>query len=151
MKESDAEWSHAGTYLPGSERATMRAGESIATKLWFGCDDTRLYLRLDLVESPPSTPFFVLLTVSFPTRPEPVLARTALLRQPGRHSFTILPASGKRLRRSTLVTGPSVKWGLALSDLGIPPGARFTIHLQLFSEGIERARFPERSDIPLCA
>jgi len=151
-KEPTTPWRHAGTYLPGCEQGTMVRADHLAQKFWFGCDATRLYLRLDLTQPAYTTPFSLVLTVTTPGQTQPVTARTALICKPGLHTFTIhAPATSKPLRRSTLSLGKSVQWGLALSDLGIAPGTQFTIQLQILCDEIERERYPERSAIPLGA
>ena len=147
--EAAAQWNHAGTYLPGSEQATMYRSERLAKKFWFGCDSARLYLRLDLVEKAP--PFTLRLAVTRPGRHDAVAVQSAPICKPGRHTFTVTQAPGKTLRRATLLVGKSVQWGLSLRDLGIPEGSQFNIQLHLLTDGVERERYPERSSISLCA
>lgn len=151
-KDSEAEWANAGTYVPGSEQGTMHRGERLVSKLWFGCDTSRLYLRCDLTESAHATPFSLRLTVTQPGRPDVATAKTGILLKPGRHTFTIHTTPGEAsLRRSTLIVEKGVEWGLSLNELGISIGSQFAIQLQILSEGIEREHYPERKTIPLCA
>jgi len=145
---SHLEWLHAGTYLPGSEQGAMHRSERLVKKLWFGCDKAHLYLRLDLAQPDKTPPFALLLTITWPGDTASVQARTAVLRKPGPGSFTIM---GKPQRHTTLVVGQNLEWKLSLSDLGLPPGTPFAFQIALFSEGIERERYPERSAIPLRA
>jgi len=147
---SQLEWHHAGTYLPGSEQGAMHRAERLAKKLWFGCDNASLYLRLDLVQPDNTPPFKLALTITHPNSTEVVQARTAILRKLGPGAFTITRTHGKPMGRTTLAVGKSIEWRLALRDLDLPPGTPFAIQLAMVTEGIERERYPERSTIPLC-
>lgn len=147
MDEQASEWSEAGTYIPGAEQGAMYRSDRIATKLWFGCDRARFYMRLDLVENAP--PFSMKLTVKSPAGP--VTVETAPIHKPGRHTFTITQSNGAMLRRAALLVGKSVQWGLSLRELGVPEGGQFQIQLHLLDGAVERERYPERSMISLCA
>ena len=145
---SRLEWLHAGTYLPGSEQGAMHRAERLAKKLWFGCDKTHLYLRLDLTQPEKTPPFALLLILTPSGSPESTQARTSILSKPGPAAFTV---AGKPGRHTTLIYGQAIEWKLTLADLGLPPGAAFAFQLALLTDGIERERYPERSGIPLRA
>lgn len=150
VDETAAQWSRAGTYIPGSEQGAMCRAERIAKKFWFGCDPARLYLRLDLNENAP--PFTLRLIVSRPGHSDSVTVQTSSIHKPGRHTLTITQIPGKTMRRAVLlVGGKSVQCGLSLRELGVPEGSRFTIQLYLMSGEVERERYPERNAISLCA
>ena len=143
---SQLEWHHAGTYLPGSEQGTMHRSEWLARKLWFGCDDTHLYLRLALTQPDKMPPFSLLLTLSRPGNSEIVQAHTDVFRKPGPGSFTI---TGNPQHHTTVVFGQSLEWKLSLAELGLPAETPFAIQLALICDGVERERYPEQSAIPL--
>ena len=149
---SRLEWLHAGTYLPGAEQGTMFRAGRLAKKLWFGCDESHLYLRLDLANPQEAPPLSLALTITRPDQKEAVvIARTAVIRNPGRQSFTIFPKPGKVVYRDTLCADGHIEWRLTLRDLGLAAGIPFAIQLQLLAEGIERERYPEQSTIPITA
>ncbi|MCX6967085.1 MAG: glycoside hydrolase family 57 protein [Verrucomicrobia bacterium] len=145
---SRLEWLAAGTYLPGAEQGAMHRSGRFVKKLWFGCDKAHLYLRLDFAQPEQIPPIALLLTVTRSGNSKCLQARTAVLRKPGSHSFTIL---GKPGHHATLTLGQYLEWKLALADLDLPPGAPFTFQLALLSDGIEQERYPEQAPIPLRA
>ncbi len=155
-EHSRPEWLEAGTYLPGAEQGAMHRGDRMGRKLWFGCDRSSLYLRLDLAPreggGAPGAPIALWLQVTRANNGGPVQARTDALPGEGTAAFTILPPTGKPLRRtSAYADADRVEWKLALRDLGLEAGASFTIQVALLMGGIERERYPEQQTIPLCA
>ncbi|XHR29196.1 MAG: glycoside hydrolase family 57 protein [Chthoniobacteraceae bacterium] len=152
-EEAQVEWLEAGTYLPGAEQGTMHRSDRVGQKLWFGCDRTSLYLRLDVVGLPgEGAPLALWLQVAWPENVGPVQARTDPIKKDGPVSFTILPPGDKPLRRSTAYAGVDrIEWKLALRDLGVAPGVAFTFQVALLAGGIERERYPEGMEIPLCS
>lgn len=151
-ESSRLEWQEAGTYLTSAEQGTMHRGDRLAQKLWFGCDKTHLYLRLDLAPLPTPPPFSLLLQVTRSGNGHAIQAQTELLKKTGRCSFSILGAKGEAIRRTTLVfNAASVEWKIALHDLGLSAGVPFTFQVALISGGIERERYPQQTSIPLCA
>jgi alpha-amylase/alpha-mannosidase (GH57 family) len=143
------EWLGAGTYLPGSEQSAMYHSERLFKKLWFGCDQTRLYLRLDFENQAGQMPSALVLTVATANLEKPIIARTEVIHAPGKHPFAIVQRGGKRLRRSTLVMGEIVEWALHLADLEIAAGTSFGFQLQVQAGGIELERYPDQSSITM--
>ncbi len=152
-EEAQVEWLEAGTYLPGAEQGTMHRGDRVGQKLWFGCDRSSLYLRLDVVGLPgEGVPLALWLQVTRSDTLGPVQARTDPIKKDGPVSFTILPPGDKPLRRSTAFAGlDRIEWKLALRDLDVGPGVAFSFQVALLAGGIERERYPEGMEIPLCS
>ena len=155
------EWLGSGTYLPGSEQGAMYRSERLGRKLWFGCDDAHLYLRLDLANTTTrQAPFALVLVVGMegkahpadgPATSETFTAKTETIEQAGTHHFTVITEGGKRLRRSSLASGEIVEWAIRFADIGVAPGVAFRFHIKILRGGIEQERYPERTSITLRA
>ncbi len=131
------DWIGAGVYVAGSEQGAMYRSERLVNKIWFGGDDERLYLRLDLHKWER-----VVLEVRFQA-PRPVVVETGLLERGLRQKFTVTGPEGGPVIRETLAVDDYAAFSVSFADLGLEKPGPLSFQVRLLQAGIERERYPE--------
>lgn len=137
------DWIGAGCYIAGTEQGAMYRSDRFLEKMYFGFDDSALYLRLDLAKWDR-----IALALAF-FRPKGVVLKTAPLNGKGEQVFTVTTPDGKAFTRNTLAAADIVEWRIALADLGVAPNDPVSFQLQILQDGIEREAYPESGPIQL--
>lgn len=137
------EWLGAGSYSAGSEQGAMYRSERVLKKMFFGFDEKKFYLRLDLVMRDGLT-----LKIVF-DNPAGWSATLKSVAQNDALSFSINGPDGRVVRCDTVAVGAIIEWAVALAELGLSPGAPLFFHLEILQNGIEVERCPESAPVQL--
>jgi hypothetical protein len=137
------EWQGAGVHRPGRGRGAMFGGAPAFTALFWGFDETNLYLRLD-PDPDPSVPRPDRLRVTLlgprgPSRLDFELTRDGVFR-PGRRE-------GGEVGRAVLVK--ILELEIPLAPLGIQPGEELVMSVEALAGEAELERIPRSGYLPL--
>jgi len=141
--DSYFDWIGAGSYTAGTEQGAMYRSDRFLDKMYFGFDESRLYLRLDLLKWD-----HLSVAVNF-SKPQGVVLKTDVITRNGKQSFTITNPDGKVVKRETLAARDIIEMSIALADLGLLAKATVSFQVMVIQEGIEREAYPENGPIQL--
>ena len=138
------EWLGSGSYIAGSEQGAMFRDDRYVQSLQYGCDESSLYLRVDLRRW---GQFKLALTFHHPANAvvvSPVLSHS--LRGP----LTLIE-SGRECGIGQFAASEIVEVAIPFADLGVAPGGLVQFQMKLYHNGIERECYPESAPIDLRA
>lgn len=139
------EWANAGCYVGGTENGAMFRGERLLRTLRFGCDQERLYLRLELKK-------WEQLGVAVVFRQPASFSLQSGAVTPGAKGQLTLEAKGKRAKKlGVYAAGEVVEIGVPLADLGVDVSHPLQFQVKVYQDGIEKECYPESTPIELAA
>ncbi|MGB8353519.1 MAG: glycoside hydrolase family 57 protein [Chthoniobacteraceae bacterium] len=137
------DWIGAGSYVAGSEQGAMYRSERFLEKLYYGFDESTLYLRLDLLKWD-----HISVEVKF-SQPQGFVLKTGVVTRDGLQKFTITSPDGKVVTRGTFAAEDIIEWSIVLADLGVKANDPVSFHVSILQDGIERESYPEGGPIRL--
>ena len=138
------DWSGAGSYMAGSEQGAMFRDDRFVQSLQYGCDESQLYLRVDLRRW---GQFKLALTFHQPA--DAVIVSPQLAHS--QNGTLTLSEGGLQKSVGKFATSEVVEFAIPFADLGVAPGQHVQFQMKLFHNGIERECYPESAPIELIA
>ena len=138
------EWLGSGSYIAGSEQGAMFRDDRYVQSLQYGCDESSLYLRVDLRRW---GQFKLALTFHHPAN---ALVVSPVLSHSLRGPLTLIE-SGRECGIGQFAASEIVEVAIPFVDLGVAPGGLVQFQMKLYHNGIERECYPESAPIDLRA
>ncbi len=143
------DWQGAGVYRPGRNLGKMYRSSSMFTALYYGCDQTEMYLRLDPSPEARGKHYLGELSVQLVCGDRELDILVSLRRGTGHASASSSESSAGGIDIGRYCYGDIVEMALPFEPLGLPPGEVVLITVRNMSEHVEIERLPRYGHLTL--